>query len=63
MATKPSHMVIPVHIHLQEEDRADDKAQDAYIQALHLWILLTAYAIFLDEFKDRKTQECLRKIG
>lgn len=48
-----------MHVHLQEEDRADDQDhQDAYIQALHLWILLTTYAIILDKFKNRKTQEC-----
>lgn len=54
----------PVHMYLKEKDNMEDQDhQDVCIQALHLWILLTTYAVILRQIQVQKNSSALRKIG
>ncbi|KAM7176871.1 LOW QUALITY PROTEIN: cytosolic 5'-nucleotidase 3A [Macrochelys suwanniensis] len=49
----------PVHLHPEEEDGQEDQDhRDACMQALHLWTLLTTYAVAVGQNQGQKKQEC-----
>lgn len=54
----------PVYMHFEEEDNMENQDhQDVCIQALHLWKLLTTYAVVLGQIQGQKNLNALRKIG
>ncbi|XP_043396557.1 cytosolic 5'-nucleotidase 3A isoform X2 [Chelonia mydas] len=49
----------PVPLHHEEEDGQEDQDhRDACMQALHLWTLLTTYAVAVGQNQGQKKQEC-----